>query len=323
MSAPGCGPFRQGTACIDGHVKRSASNPQCWRWFCFWASLSTADSEDQQWKNDLLSWSKRAAGLRRGWLSLIGLDWLKDGDNSFGASEDNRFAISAKVPAHLAVVRLDKNVLRLLAPAGGFPKELTVDGQAAKEQPLFADDAHKPSKLSIGNVTIIIVHRDDRYALRIKDSLAPTRTDFHGLKWYAPNTSYRIRAKWVPYVPAKVLDIPTILGTVSKLPAPGAAEFSLDGKTMRLEPVLEEPDSKELFFIMRDTTSKATTYGAGRFLYTELPNHGLTQPGELVLDFNRLINPPCAFTAYATCPLPPPQNRLPVEIPAGEQRYHD
>src|SRR5678815_3421618 len=97
----------------------------------------------------------------------------------------------------------------------------------------------------------------DRYALRIKDLLAPTRTDFHGLRWYAPNTSYRIRAKWVPYVPAKALDIPTILGTVSKLPAPGAAEFSLGGKTMRLGPFLEEPGSEDLFLIMRDTTSRA------------------------------------------------------------------
>jgi uncharacterized protein (DUF1684 family) len=132
-----------------------------------------------------------------------------------------------------------------------------------------------------------------------------------------------VHAKWVPYNPAKILEIPTILGTVSKLPAPGAAEFTIDGKTVRLEPVLEEPDSKELFFIMRDTTSKTTTYGAGRFLYTQLPDHGLTQPGAVELDFNRLINPPCAFTAYATCPLPPPQNRLPVPIPAGEQRYHD
>ena len=158
----------------------------------------------------------------------------------------------------------------------------------------------------------------DRYALRIKDSRAPTRTVFHGLKWYPPNAMYRVHAKWVPYSPPKILEIPTILGTVSKLPAPGAAEFTIDGKTVfRLEPVLEEPDSKELFFIMRDTTSKTSTYGAGRFLYTELPDHGLTQPGAVELDFNRLINPPCAFTAYATCPLPPPQNRLLVAIPAG------
>jgi uncharacterized protein (DUF1684 family) len=120
-----------------------------------------------------------------------------------------------------------------------------------------------------------------------------------------------------------MIDIPTILGTVSKLPAPGAAEFTVDGKVVRLEPVLEDPQSTELFFILRDTTSKTTTYGAGRFLYTELPDHGLTQPGEVWLDFNELINPPCAFTPYATCPLPPPQNRLTVAIPAGEQRYHD
>ena len=288
--------------------------------------LSAASDTDKVWQSDLLNWrSSRAARLQapEGWLSLIGLDWLKEGDNSFGAAEDNTFAIEAKVSAHLAVVRLVKGALRLVAPPAGFPNELLLDGQPAKEQALFADDSPNPSKLSIGTVAIIIIHRDDRYALRIKDSKAPTRTAFHGLKWYAPNSTYRVHAKWVPYNPPKTLDIPTILGTVSKLSAPGAAEFTIDGKTLRLEPVLEEPDSKELFFIMRDTTSKTTTYGAGRFLYTELPDHGLTQPGEVMLDFNRLINPPCAFTAYATCPLPPPQNRLQVDIPAGEQRYHD
>lgn len=281
---------------------------------------------DAAWQSELLAWrAKRATGLQapEGWLSLVGLDWLKDGDNSFGAADDNRFQIPGNVPAHLGVVRLEKAGLHLIAPAGGFPKELLVDGQPATEQSLFADDGAKPSKLSIGTITIIVIHRDDRYALRIKDAHAPTRTQFHGLKWYAPNPAYRMQAKWVPYNPPKILDIPTILGTVSKLPAPGAAEFTIEGKAWRLEPVLEEPDSKELFFILRDTTSKTTTYGAGRFLYTDLPDHGLTQAGELELDFNRLINPPCAFTAFATCPLPPKQNRLPVAIPAGEQRYHD
>jgi uncharacterized protein len=290
------------------------------------SSLKSASAAEQSWQSELSNWrSKRAAGLQapEGWLSLIGLDWLKEGDNSFGAAADNRFQIEAQVPAHLAVVRLKKGALRLLPPAGGFTKELLLDGQPAKEGALVADDGDKPSKLSIGTVAIIVIHRDDRYALRIKDSRAPTRTAFHGLKWYPPNAAYRVHAKWVPYNPSKILEIPTILGTVSKLPAPGAAEFTIDGKTVRLEPVLEEPDSKELFFIMRDTTSKKTTYGAGRFLYTELPDHGLTQPGAVELDFNRLINPPCAFTAYATCPLPPPQNRLLVAIPAGEQRYHD
>ena len=289
------------------------------------AADATATSDS--WQRDLLAWrEKRAANLQtpEGWLSLIGLEWLKEGDNSVGSATDNKIQVT-KAPAHLGIVRLEKDgKLALLPPPGGFPKELQVDGHpAAQEQPLLADDNPNRSKLSLGGVTIIVINRDGRYGLRIKDAQAPTRVGFHGLHWYAPNAAYRVHAKWIPYSPPKMIDIPTILGTVSKLPAPGVAEFTIDGKVSRLEPVLEDPDSKELFFILRDATSKSTTYGAGRFLYTEFPDHGLTQPGELWLDFNQLVNPPCAFTPYATCPLPPTQNRLSVAIPAGEQRYHD
>jgi uncharacterized protein len=117
--------------------------------------------------------------------------------------------------------------------------------------------------------------------------------------------------------------VPTILGTEVMSEVPGVAEFTLDGKTWRLEPILESPDDKDLFFIFRDATAKTETYGAGRFLYTPLPDHGIAQPGEVTLDFNRAENPPCAYTPYATCPLPVPQNRLPISIPAGQQRYHD
>ena len=279
-----------------------------------------------KWAGELESWrAKRAEGLQapEGWLSLIGLDWLRDGDNSFGSATDNRIQVGAKVPEHVGVVRLEKDSVRLLAPAGGFPKDFFVDGHAAQEQPLYADNAEKPSKLTIGTTTIILINRDGRVALRIKDPQAPARMGFHGLRWYPPDATYRVHARWIPYNPPKVLDIPTVLGTTTHLPAPGVVEFTIDGQTMRLEPVLEDPKSTELFFIMRDPTSKTTTYGAGRFLYTELPDHGVGQPGEVWLDFNRLINPPCAFTPYATCPLPPPQNRLSVGIPAGERRYHD
>ncbi len=285
------------------------------------------DSKGQSsWQRDLLAWrAHRVTALQapEGWLSLIALGWLKDGDNSFGSAEDNQVQIAGKGPAHIAVVRLEKSGLRLLPPAGGFPKDLLVDGQPAKEQALFADDADQSSKLTIGTLTIVVIHRDDRFALRVKDRQAATRVGFHGLRWYPPNAAYRVHASWIPYNPPKQLDIPTVLGTTTHLPAPGVAEFTLDGQTLRLEPVLEEPTSTELFFIMRDATSKAATYGAGRFLYTDLPDNGVSQPGSVWLDFNRLENPPCAFTAYATCPLPPPQNRLSVPIPAGERRYHD
>jgi uncharacterized protein (DUF1684 family) len=289
-------------------------------------SLAAGADDQSSWQRDLLAWrAQRATSLQapEGWLSLIALGWLKEGDNSFGSAEDSRVQIAGKGPAHIAIVRLEKSALRLLPPAEGFPKDLLFDGQPAKEQALVADDADKPSKLTIGTLTIIVIHRDDQFALRIKDLQAPTRVGFHGLRWYAPNAAYRVHARWIPYNPPKTLDIPTVLGTTTHLPAPGVAEFTLDGKVLRLEPVLEDPTSTDLFFILRDATSKTTTYGAGRFLYTELPDHGVTQPGEVWLDFNRLVNPPCAFTAYATCPLPPAQNRLSVAIPAGEQRYHD
>lgn len=290
--------------------------------FTFGAAGSTPES----WQHDLLAWrEKRAANLQKpeGWLSLIGLEWLKEGDNSVGSAADNKIQI-AKAPPHLAVVRLERGgALRLLPPAGGFPKELVVDSHPAQEQALLSDDSPNSSKLSLGGLTIIVIHRDERYGLRIKDAQASTRVGFHGLHWYPPNAVYRVHAKWIPNNPPKMIDIPTILGTVSKLPAPGIAEFTLDGKVYRLEPVLEDPQSTELFFILRDITSKTATYGAGRFLYTEFPDHGLSQAGEVWLDFNELVNPPCAFTPYATCPLPPTQNRLSVAIPAGEKRYHD
>jgi uncharacterized protein len=291
-------------------------------------SQGQTSPDPASWQRDLLAWrQQRAKNLQapEGWLSLIALGWLKDGDNSFGCAEDNKVQIAAKGPAHIAIVRLDKDkrTLRLLPPAEGFPKDLLVDSQPAREQALLADDADKPTKLALGTLTVIVISRDDQFALRVKDLDAPTRVGFHGLRWYAPDTALRVHARWIPYNPPKMLDIPTVLGTTTHLPAPGAVEFTLGGQVLRLEPVLEDPKSTDLFFILRDATSKTATYGAGRFLYADLPDHGVAQPGELWLDFNRLVNPPCAFTAYATCPLPPPQNRLAVPIPAGEQRYHD
>src|SRR5690349_13572358 len=286
----------------------------------------SAEGDDSAWRKDLLQWrADHATELQKPefWLSLIGLEWLKEGNNTLGADKSNDIQVRAKVPAHVAVFRLDNGKVALVAPRGGFPKDLFVDGKPATEQALRPDDQPPRTTLRIGTVAIIVLHRGDRYALRIWDSTAPTRTNFRGEHWYEPDAKYRIRAHWIPYTPAKTLDIPTVLGTIDKMPCPGAAEFTLNGKTLRLEPALESPDAKQLFFILRDTTSQTTTYGSGRFLYTGLPTNGLDKPGELLLDFNRAENPPCAYTPYATCPLPPKQNRMPVAIPAGEKRYHD
>jgi uncharacterized protein (DUF1684 family) len=167
-----------------------------------------------------------------------------------------------------------------------------------------------------------LIRRSDRTGLRTRDSQSPTLAGFHGLNWYAPDSAYRVSARWTPYQPVKRIKFATVVGTEDEFEVPGVAEFTINGQTLRLEPALEDPADKQLFFVFKDATSKTETYPAVRFLYTPMPDHGLTQPGSVVLDFNRAQNPPCAYTAYATCPLPPKSNVLPVAIPAGEKRYH-
>jgi hypothetical protein len=275
------------------------------------------------WQSDLLAWrAQRAQNLSApdGWLTLVGLDWLLPGDNSFGAAADNRIRLEAPVAAHLGVLNLSGNQVRLVAPPQGFPSTLLVDGQPAHATSLAGDDG-KSTVLSAGSLTFVVIHRGDRHALRVKDSQAPTRLNFHGLHWYAPDPHFRIEARWIPWVPAHQEKIPTIIGTTIEMPAPGLAEFTVDGQTVQLEPVLEGAGDHQLFFIVRDATSRTTSYGAGRFLYADFPDNGLDHPGHIVLDFNRLQNPPCAYTPYATCPLPPERNRLAIALPVGEERY--
>lgn len=275
------------------------------------------------WRSSLLAWrTAHAQGLAApdGWLTLVALDWIEPGDNSFGAAADNRMQLSGATAPHLGVLQFSGNVVRLLPPRGGFPAALHVDGHPAQAMVLTGNDM-QPHELSDGTLTFFVIHRGDRYALRVRNTQAPSRVHFHGLHWYPPDPRLRVEARWIPWVPAHQLKIPTVIGTTLLLPAPGLAEFTLDGKTIRLEPILEGPREKQLFFILRDTTSRSTTYGAGRFLYTDFPDHGLEHPGRIVLDFNRLENPPCAYTPYATCPMPPEQNRLAIALPAGEERY--
>src|SRR6267142_373219 len=295
--------------------------------FLFSAAVATP-AQDTSWQKDVTTFrDKHASNLQKpdGWLSLVGLEWLQPGDTGVGSAPDNKVKLSAAHPAHLGVFHLENGVITLLPPKEGFPSGLLVGGAAAKQQVLRADtdnDKNNPH-LIIGTLNLYAIRREDRFALRIKDSHSPSLQQFRGLKWYAPDPAYRVTAKWIPYSPMKTVTLATLVGTSYPQPVPGAAEFALQGKTYRLEPVLEDPNAPSLFFILRDTTSTTTTYGACRFLYTGLPTNGLDKLGELELDFNRLENPPCAYTPYATCPLPPSGNRLTVALPVGEQRYHD
>ncbi len=286
-------------------------------------STASESGPEAAWRRSIEGWRTQRdheIGAPDGWLTLIALEWLKPGVNSFGSAADNQIRINAKAPDHIGMLTVAGGTVQLLSRSGGFPADLMLDGSPAREGPLSTDDA-KPSTLTWHGITMIVLARGGRYALRIKDADSPARAEFHGLHWYKPNLHFTVEARWIPYTPPHTEKIPTVIGTTLNLPAPGIAEFTLDGKTMRLEPVLENPHDTSLFFILRDTTSQSTTYQAGRFLRAIFPDHGLAAPGTLVLDFNQLYNPPCAYTAYATCPLPPEQNRLPIALEAGEQRY--
>lgn len=247
-----------------------------------------------------------------GWLSLIGLHWLKDGRNTVGSAKDNDVVL-AKGPAHLGAVVLKdgKATIELDAKA-----DATIDGGKSKSAVLLDDSHEKPTTVAFGTASFYLIDRNGKKGLRVKDSDAQTRKDFVGIDNYPIAPAWRIEAKWEAYQPPHTLDVPTVLGTVDKMPVPGKAVFERDGKKYELLPVLEEKDAKELFFIFADRTSGKETYGAGRFLYADMP-----KDGKVVIDFNKAYNPPCAFTPHATCPLAPPENRLDLTIQAGEKKY--
>jgi len=264
--------------------------------------------------SDLAQW--RAHRLERltaadGWLTLIGLHWLHEGNQAVGAAKTNDVVL-AKGPAVLGTIAWDKTSgkVSLMLEAR---VSATVDGQEPKENITFSEDEDKPTLVQVGTLTLQVISRGDRKALRVKDSAAETRAHFAGLEYFTEDRAWKIEATWESFSPPRTLRIQNVVGTVSPEAVPGKAIFEYKGKTYELWPIQETGDDS-LFFIFSDQTSGVETYGAGRFLFTDPPKNG-----KVTLDFNRAISPPCAFTAFATCLLPPPQNRLPIRVTAGEK----
>jgi hypothetical protein len=280
-------------------------------------------TDPDAWRRDLALWRtvhEKSISAPDGWLSLTALDWLKPGINSVGSAPASQVRLPASAPARVGLITVSGKTVQLLSPAGGFPASLTVNGQPAREDALSTSDS-APSTIAIGSISMVVMERAGRFVVRIKDANSPARATFHGLNWFPPDPKLVVLARWIPYHPAQTAEISTALGNSLHLPAPGVAVMMLDDEIIQIEPVVEDPQSRSLLFILRDTTSTTSTYPGGRFLHTQIPDHGLDQPGTIVLDFNRLENPPCAYTPYATCPLPPQKNRLDVSIEAGEKRY--
>ena len=252
-----------------------------------------------------------------GWLSLIGLEWLKEGANRVGSAADNDIVLGAG-PAHLGVVTLERDGSTRIA----LDKHsgATIDGKAIGEAPLV-DDAHvagdaAPTRVAFGSASFHVIDRDGRKGLRVRDTEAPTRKHFLGIDAFPIDPSWRIEASGVPAQPGETLEMGTVIGTVDKYPVPGRLEFTRDGKRFEILPVIEVPGDAQYFVVFADRTSGKETYGAARFVYVDPP-----QDGKVVLDFNKAYNPPCAFTPFATCPLAPPENRLDLRVTAGEKKY--
>jgi uncharacterized protein len=263
--------------------------------------------EIEQWRH------AREARLKSddGWLSLAGLFWLKQGENTVGAGPSNDMKLpKGSAAERLGIFEFHNGIVSFRSAPGS---SVTVNGSPVTSAVLKPDSSNSPDVLRSNGLTMYVIQRGDRYGIRLKDKNSEARRAFTGLKYFPVNPEYSVKARFIPYNPPKMVTILNILGQVEQDPSPGYVVFRLHGRDLRLDPITED-DS--LFFIFKDLTSGKQTYPPGRFLNTAMPKNG-----EVVLDFNKAYNPPCVFTPYATCPLPPEQNQLPVAIEAGELRY--
>jgi uncharacterized protein (DUF1684 family) len=276
----------------------------------FSLALGTANT-DSDYRQQVERWRaqhQEKLAADDGWLTVAGLDWLKEGENRVGADPASEVPLpDHSLPGRVATISFHAGQA-VLHPTAGVP--LTLNGKPAQQTALHEDT----DILAINRLKFYLIRRGERVGIRLKDNDSPERKRFTGLTWYPVNPAWRIRAKFTAWDTPHSIAFTNTIGQKESEPSPGYVTFTKDGREYRLEPTL---DDGTLFFVFRDYTSGKTTYGASRFLYTEPAKDGV-----VYLDFNRAENPPCAFTAYATCPLPPPQNRLDLAVEAGEKKYN-
>jgi uncharacterized protein len=245
-----------------------------------------------------------------GWLAVRGLFWLHDGENTAGSDPSNDIKLPERTAKRLGVFHVSGAGVSFDADPSAV---VTAHGNRINMAKFTRDE----TSLETSGVTIAVIRRGDKIGLRLWDPESPHRTGFKGLKYFPLNATYHLRATFVPYEKLKPVQVPNVLGQLVQMESPGYVQFTLNGTAYKLEPVYETSKHEDLFFIFKDLTSRTETYEAGRFLHTPVAKDGIVD-----LDFNRAYNPPCAFTEFATCPLPIKENQLPIRIPAGELRYH-
>ena len=271
--------------------------------------MGSHEEAAMQWR------AQRDASLRKpdGWLSLIGLHWLEEGRSTVGSAANNDVVLAAG-PASVGELSVADGQVTF-CPAS---PEVTVGGATVECAELASDATGDPTLVRFGSVQFYVIDREGALGLRVKDAQAATLQAFEGMEYFPYAPQWRVDARFIPNPDGSVIELPNVLGTVEYMANPGQLVFEHDGREFTLQAAQYEGDD-ELFLIFGDRTNSKTTYGAGRFVYTPLPD----ADNRVAIDFNRAYNPPCVFTPYATCPLPPPGNRLDVAIEAGELNYAD
>ena len=244
-----------------------------------------------------------------GWLTLVGLLWLNEGINSIGSGTDCAVMLPESAPKNLGVITFANGQAHLTVTTD---EPVIVDEAPVKSAVLRDDHAEGGASLvNVGSITFFVIKRADQYGIRVRDAKSDALKSFTGRRWYPVDPAYRVAAAFIPHETSRTVQVMSSAGVVLPMDNPGYLEFELHGQRLRLEAFDAEDDRWWLIF--KDGTSGVTTYGAGRFLY--VPRQ--TDEG-IWIDFNRAYHPPCTFTPYATCPLPPRENNLTVPVEAGE-----
>ena len=269
-------------------------------------------------RTDVQAWQeRRAESIRRpdGWLSVVGLYWLEQGANDFGSDPSNPIVFpGANVPPRVGTFILNGDAVRMDVAPGVV---VTSDGEPVTSLLLSSDASGGPAVARLASLLWYVIERQDLVGIRLKDTANAAIQQFDGIDTFPVDVDWIISARFDRYDPPKTIEVPNVLGFTSLQPSPGAVVFRVNGERYRLD-VTGDPDADSFFMTFGDATNGLETYDGGRFLTVAAPD----ERGRTHIDFNLAYSPPCVFTDFATCPLPPPQNRLSIRVEAGEKTYH-
>jgi uncharacterized protein (DUF1684 family) len=248
----------------------------------------------------------------RDWVTIEGLHFLKPGTQSAGSAPDNDVVLIAALPEHLGSFTVASDQVSF-QPAAGAP--ITINGATPASTTVLRDDGADEGDVIEANGASVVVHRSGmRLSLRVRDPNGGRARAFQGFEWFPISRDYRVLGRFVADAKPRTLPVVNTFGDVDAYQTEGVVELTLNGETVRLRPFTTEPG--RFYYVFNDASSGNETYAAARFLYSDLRSDGTT-----VLDFNEAYNPPCSFNPFTTCPIPLPENRLPIKVLAGEKKY--